>query len=110
MSPALFGGPLTLGAQGKLPQLNRCAISLPRERPTLSGTPTAVLAEKQGINFMPFYSPTFKKAEFSCEELELFQHHFEEGYHLTHDGRDAGDESGKLGKSEKFSYVAHNCS
>ena len=85
-------------ATGVFP-VNRYAISLPGERPRPSGTPTAVLAEKKGINFMPFYSPTCRKAEFSCEEQELFRHRFEDGYDLTHDCRGAGDEGGKPGKS-----------
>ena len=51
-------------ATGVFP-VNRYAISLPGERPRPSGTPIAVLTEKQGINFMPFYSPTSRKADFS---------------------------------------------
>ena len=64
-----------------------------------------MLAEKQAINFMPFYSPTCRKAEFSCEEQELFQHCFEEGHDLsfpcpfqgcnTSGGRHQTDEAGQ---------------
>ena len=52
-----------------------------------------MLAEKQAINFMPFYSPTCTKPKFSFEEQEqeLFQHCFEEGHDSTHDCRGAGD-------------------
>ena len=57
-------------ATGVFP-VNRYAISLPGEGPRPSDIPIAVLAEKQGINFMPFYSPTCRKAEFFCEEQKL---------------------------------------
>ena len=72
------------------------------------GKRMVVLAEKQGINFMPFYSPTCRKAEFSCEEKELFQHCFEEGYDLTHDCRGAGDQGGKPGKSDNSCDIKIN--
>lgn len=73
-------------ATGVFP-VNRNAIVLPGEQPRPFGTPTAVLAERKGINFMPFYSPARSRSQFSEEELECFQRRFEEGYDLTHDDR-----------------------
>ena len=68
-------------------QLNRYAIILPGEQPRYSGTPTAILAKKKGISFMPFYSPTHDVGQlFTSEEQECFQHCYEEGYDL-HDER-----------------------
>lgn len=66
--------------------LNRYAITLPGERPRLSNTPTAILAKKKGISFMPFYLPTHATRQpFTSEEQECFQRHYEEGYDLTDD-------------------------
>ena len=50
-------------------------------------TPTAILAKKKGISFMPFYSPTHDVGQpFTSEERECFQRRYEEGYDL-HDDR-----------------------
>ena len=75
-------------AAGVFP-VNRYAILLPGEPPRLSSTPTAKLAERRGINFMPFYSPacSTRKPEFSREELELFEYRFGENYDVTDDER-----------------------
>ena len=68
--------------------LNRYAITVPGERPRLSNTPTAILAKKKGISFMPFYSPTHATRQpFTSEEQECFQRRYEEGYDLTDDER-----------------------
>lgn len=64
--------------------VNRHAIVLPGERPHDHGTPTAALAKKRGIHYMPFFSPS---AQFTQEEIELYKHRYEEGFDLTHDSR-----------------------
>lgn len=66
-------------ATGVFP-VNRYAISLPGKRPRLSGTPTAVLAEKQEINF---YLPTCKKAELSREEQTVLTKICEFNFSMT---------------------------
>ena len=71
-------------ATGVFP-VNRNAIVLPGEQTQYSRTPIAVLAEKKGINFMPFFSPATSRPQFSGEELEFFEHCFEEGYDLSQD-------------------------
>ena len=73
-------------ATGVFP-LNRYTIILPGEQPKYSGMPTAILAKKKGISFMPFYSPTHDVGQlFTSEEQECFQRRYEERYDL-HDNR-----------------------
>ena len=71
-------------ATGVFP-VNRNATILQGEQTWYSRTPIAVLAEKKEINFMPFFSPATSRPQFSGEELEVFEHCFEEGYDLSHD-------------------------
>lgn len=68
--------------------VNRRAIVLPGEQKP-SSTPTACLAKKKGIYFLPFYSPSSADdtPRFSKDELQLFEERFREGYDLTCDER-----------------------
>ena len=68
--------------------VNRRAVVIPGEEKPPS-TPTACLAKKKGINFMPFYSPSSDDTtpKFSLDELELFERRYREGYDLTGDDR-----------------------
>lgn len=68
---------------------NRHAIVLPGGNGLAKfGTPTAVLAKKNGIMYMPFYSPAHAcdtsqhddSQVFTSDELQHFEHHYEEGY------------------------------
>ena len=70
---------------------------------TVSNTPTAVIAKKKGILYMPFYSASpdsvsqhtvgegvrqsdsDQPAVFTAEEQDRFKRRYEEGYDLTHD-------------------------
>jgi len=68
--------------------LNRHAIVLPGEQPGHSNTPTALLAKKKGIQYMPFYSASPSALEqFTAEEQVLFAKRFDEGYDLANDER-----------------------
>ena len=88
--------------------LNRKAIIIPGEIPCTSNTPTAVLARREGIRFMPFMSSTekkqlkkdphtnnledtsgeeFEEPIFSQEEEARFGIQYENGYDLKHDAR-----------------------
>ena len=66
--------------------VNRRAVVIPGEEKPPS-TPTACLAKKKGINFMPFYSPSSDDTtpKFFLDELELFERRYKEGYDLTGD-------------------------
>ena len=74
---------------------NRHAIVLPGEnRLKKFGTPTAVLAKKKGIAYMPFFFPAHihdnsqhDSEVFTSDELQHFEHRFEEGYDLGDDER-----------------------
>ncbi len=82
--------------------VNKRAVTLPGEV-SVSNTPTAVVAKKKGILYMPFYSAspdsvcqsTLSGSEdsdsppvlFTAKERECFQQRYEEGYDLTHDER-----------------------
>ena len=78
-------------ATGAFP-VNRHAIVLPGERS--ASTPTARLAKKKGINYMPFYSPSYEChqksqecTKFTEEEEKTFKTRYEEGYDLDTDTR-----------------------
>jgi len=71
---------------------NRRAIPIPGYSQTTKdvATPTAKVAQRQGIQYLPFYSPPCSKEvsqvpSFTAAETERFQVRFEEGYDLTHD-------------------------
>jgi len=73
---------------------NRRAIPIPGYSQTTKdvATPTAKVAQRQGIQYLPFYSPPCSKEvsqvpSFTAAETERFQVRFEEGYDLTHDER-----------------------
>ena len=80
---------------------NRKAIPIPGDTETLSCTPTATIAEKNGIEYLPFHTPrkeskhmhtlNTKSVEdlpsFTDAELELFKRRFEEGYDIKADKR-----------------------
>ena len=79
---------------------NRKAIPIPGDIESLGCTPTANIAEKHGIEYLPFHTPR-KKLEpslnssetltdlpnFTDAELQLFQRRFEEGYDIKTDNR-----------------------
>lgn len=64
--------------------VNRQAIVLPGENSLQHSTPTAVLARKKGIRYMPFYCPS---VQFSEEEERQYERHYEEGFDVTNDDR-----------------------
>ena len=83
---------------------NRRAIPIPGYSQTTKdvATPTAKVAQRQGIQYLPFYSPAAhllpqsspscskevsQVPSFTAAETERFQVRFEEGYDLTHDER-----------------------
>ena len=79
---------------------NRKAIPIPGDTESLGCTPTANIAEKHGIEYLPFHTPK-KNLEpslnsretltdlpnFTDAELLLFQRRFEEGYDIKTDDR-----------------------
>jgi len=80
-------------ATGVFPPNSR-AIPIPGYSLTTKdvATPTAKVAQRQGIQYLPFYSPPCSKEvsqvpSFTAAETERFQVRFEEGYDLTHDER-----------------------
>ncbi len=85
-------------AAGVFP-LDRRAIKIPGENPAVTNTPTAVLARREGIKFMPFLSRARKLVpesdketsgevtRFSEEEEAKFTRRYENGYDLLHDCR-----------------------
>ena len=81
-------------ATGVFP-VNRDAIEIPGVKQGSKATPLAAVAKKNGINYLPLFSPAPRKPrarsstslEFTDEEMDLFQRRYEEGYDIPGDLR-----------------------
>ncbi len=76
--------------------VNREAISIPRKRKSTSNsTPISAVARKNGIGYLPLYSPAPRKhttssvsvCSFTDSEMDLFEKRYKEGYDVPGDTR-----------------------
>ena len=81
-------------ATGVFP-VNRDTIKIPGVKQCSKATPLAAAAKKNGINYLPLYSPAPRKPrarsstslEFTDEKMDLFQRRYEEEYDILGDLR-----------------------